>query len=228
MLERQGETLEGKRLVISGFGNTAWGVCRKAAQLGGKVVTLSGPDGYVYDPDGVCAQEKFDFMAEMRAGGEDRVEPYALRFGLEFFPGRKPWEVPGDIVMPCATQNEIAVEDAVRILVNRVGYYVEAANMPATPDALRLLRLSPDILVAGAKASGAGGVAVSALEMVQNSLRYSWPRKQVEERLRQIMADIHDVSAAAAGAYGLGYDLIAGNDIASFQKVSQAMMAQGL
>ena len=228
MLERQGETLEGKRLVISGFGNTAWGVCRKAAQLGGKVVTLSGPDGYVYDPDGVCAQEKFDFMAEMRAGGEDRVEPYALRFGLEFFPGRKPWEVPGDIVMPCATQNEIAVEDAVRILVNRVGYYVEAANMPATPDALRLLRLSPDILVAGAKASGAGGVAVSALEMVQNSLRYSWPRKQVEERLRQIMADIHDVSAAAAEAYGLGYDLIAGNDIASFQKVSQAMMAQGL
>ena len=228
MLERQGETLEGKRLVISGFGNTAWGVCRKAAQLGGKVVTLSGPDGYVYDPDGVCAQEKFDFMAEMRAGGEDRVEPYALRFGLEFFSGRKPWEVPGDIVMPCATQNEIAVEDAVRILVNRVGYYVEAANMPATPDALRLLRLSPDILVAGAKASGAGGVAVSALEMVQNSLRYSWPRKQVEERLRQIMADIHDVSAAAAEAYGLGYDLIAGNDIASFQKVSQAMMAQGL
>ena len=229
MLEHQGETLEGKRLLVSGFGNMSWGVCRKAAELGGRVVTLSGPDGYVYDPDGVCTQEKYDFMAAMRCQmGQDRVEPYAERFGVEFFPGKKPWEVPGDIAVPCATQNEITVDDAVLILANGVRYYVEGANMPATADALRLLRLSPKVLTAGAKASGSGGVAVSALEMVQNSLRYSWSRREVDEKLRGIMSAIYDASAAAAEEYGLGYDLIAGNDIAAFKKIAEAMIAQGL
>lgn len=228
MLEHQGETLEGKRLAVSGFGNMSWGVCRKSAELGGKVVTLSGPDGYVYDPDGVCTQEKFDFMLSMRAGGADKVEPYADRFGVEFFPGKRPWEVPVDIVIPCATQNELDVEDAVMIVANNVRYYVEAANMPATAEALRLLRLSPKILTAGSKASGSGGVVVSALEMVQNSLRYSWTRQEVDSRLKQIMGGIYDASAAAAGEYGLGYDLIAGNDIAAFKKISTAMIAQGL
>ena len=228
MLEHQGETLEGKRLAISGFGNMSWGVCRKSAELGGKVVTLSGPDGYVYDPDGVCTQEKFDFMLSMRAGGADKVEPYADRFGVEFFPGKRPWEVPVDIVIPCATQNELDVEDAVMIVANNVRYYVEAANMPATAEALRLLRLSPKILTAGSKASGSGGVVVSALEMVQNSVRYSWTRQEVDSRLKQIMGDIYDASAAAAEEYGLGYDLIAGNDIAAFKKISTAMIAQGL
>ena len=212
MLEHQGETLEGKRLAVSGFGNMSWGVCRKSAELGGKVVTLSGPDGYVYDPDGVCTQEKFDFMLSMRAGGADKVEPYADRFGVEFFPGKRPWEVPVDIVIPCATQNELDVEDAVMIVANNVRYYVEAANMPATAEALRLLRLSPKILTAGSKASGSGGVVVSALE----------------SRLKQIMGGIYDASAAAAEEYGLGYDLIAGNDIAAFKKISTAMIAQGL
>ena len=228
MLEHQGETLEGKRLAVSGFGNMSWGVCRKSAELGGKVVTLSGPDGYVYDPDGVCTQEKFDFMLSMRAGGADKVEPYADRFGVEFFPGKRPWEVPVDIVIPCATQNELDVEDAVMIVANNVRYYVEAANMPATAEALRLLRLSPKILTAGSKASGSGGVVVSALEMVQNSLRYSWTRQEVDSRLKQIMGGIYDASAAAAEEYGLGYDLIAGNDIAAFKKISTAMIAQGL
>ena len=228
MLEHQGETLEGKRLAISGFGNMSWGVCRKSAELGGKVVTLSGPDGYVYDPDGVCTQEKFDFMLSMRASGVDKVEPYAEKFGVEFYPGKKPWEVPVDIVIPCATQNELDVEDAVMIVANNVRYYVEAANMPATAEALRLLRLSPKILTAGSKASGSGGVVVSALEMVQNSLRYSWTRQEVDSRLKQIMGDIYDASAAAAEEYGLGYDLIAGNDIAAFKKISAAMIAQGL
>ena len=228
MLEHQGETMEGKRLAVSGFGNMSWGVCRKSAELGGKVVTLSGPDGYVYDPDGVCTQEKFDFMLSMRAGGADKVEPYADRFGVEFFPGKRPWEVPVDIVIPCATQNELDVEDAVMIVANNVRYYVEAANMPATAEALRLLRLSPKILTAGSKASGSGGVVVSALEMVQNSLRYSWTRQEVDSRLKQIMGGIYDASAAAAGEYGLGYDLIAGNDIAAFKKISTAMIAQGL
>ena len=228
MLEHQGETMEGKRLLVSGFGNMSWGVCRKAAQLGGRVVTLSGPDGYIYDPDGVATQEKYDFMVEMRCSGEDRVEPYAERFGVAFYPGRKPWEVPGDAAIPCATQNELTVDDAVLILANGVRYYVEGANMPATAEALRLLRLSPRVLTAGAKAAGSGGVAVSALEMVQNSLRYSWSRREVDEKLRGIMSSIYDASAAAAEEYGLGYDLIAGNDIAAFKKISEAMIAQGL
>ncbi len=228
MLEHQGETMEGKRLLVSGFGNMSWGVCRKAAQLGGRVVTRSGPDGYIYDPDGVATQEKYDFMVEMRCSGEDRVEPYAERFGVAFYPGRKPWEVPGDAAIPCATQNELTVDDAVLILANGVRYYVEGANMPATAEALRLLRLSPRVLTAGAKAAGSGGVAVSALEMVQNSLRYSWSRREVDEKLRGIMSSIYDASAAAAEAYGLGYDLIAGNDIAAFKKIADAMIAQGL
>ena len=228
MMEQQGETLEGKRLAISGFGNMSWGVCRKSAELGGKVVTLSGPDGYVYDPDGITTQEKFDFMLSMRAAGEDRVEAYADRFGVEFYAGKKPWEVPVDIAMPCATQNELDVEDAVMLVANNVRYYVEAANMPATAEALKLLRLSPRILTAGSKASGSGGVVVSALEMVQNSVRYSWSRKEVDDRLRSIMNNIYDLSAAAAAEYDLGYDLIAGSDIAAFKKISEAMIAQGL
>ena len=228
MMEQQGETLEGKRLAVSGFGNMSWGVCRKSAELGGKVVTLSGPDGYVYDPDGVTTQEKLDFMLSMRAAGEDRVEAYADRFGVEFYAGKKPWEVPVDIAVPCATQNELDVEDAVMIVANNVRYYVEAANMPATAEALRLLRLSPRILTAGSKASGSGGVVVSALEMVQNSVRYSWSRKEVDDRLRSIMNNIYDLSAAAAAEYDLGYDLIAGSDIAAFKKISEAMIAQGL
>lgn len=228
MLEHQGQSLVGKRIAVSGFGNMSWGVCRKAAELGGRVVTLSGPDGYIYDPAGVNTQEKFDFMVQMRRSGRDCVQDYADRFGVEFFPGRRPWEVPVDVVVPCATQNELDVEDAVRILANDVRYYVEGANMPATPEALKLLRLSPQILTAGAKASGSGGVAVSALEMVQNSLRYSWSRAEVDTRLQKIMHEIYDASAAAAEQYGLGYDLIAGNDIAAFRNISEAMIAQGL
>ena len=230
----------GERATAKGFSQVLWmdaihpkyveegGGMNVMFKLGGKVVTLSGPDGYVYDPDGVCTQEKFDFMLSMRAGGADKVEPYADRFGVEFFPGKRPWEVPVDIVIPCATQNELDVEDAVMIVANNVRYYVEAANMPATAEALRLLRLSPKILTAGSKASGSGGVVVSALEMVQNSLRYSWTRQEVDSRLKQIMGGIYDASAAAAEEYGLGYDLIAGNDIAAFKKISTAMIAQGL
>ena len=228
MLEHQGESMEGKRIAISGFGNMSWGVCRKVAELGGKVVTLSGPDGYIYDADGITTQEKFDFMVQMRQGGADKVQPYAEKFGAEFHPGKKPWEVAVDVVMPCATQNEIDVEDAVCINANGAGYYVEAANMPATAEALKLLRMSPKILTAGAKAAGSGGVVVSALEMAQNSIRYSWTRKEVDQRLQAIMSSIYDASAAAAEQYGLGYDLIAGNDIASFKRIAQAMMAQGL
>ena len=228
MLEHRGEKLAGKRILVSGFGNMAWGVCRKAAELGGKVVTLSGPDGYIYDHDGVRTKEKLDFMVKMRESGIDEVEPYAEEFGVPFFPGKKPWEIEADVAMPCATQNEIDVHDAVAILTNGVRYYVECANMPATADALKILRLSNKVLTAGSKAAGSGGVAVSALEMAQNSIRYSWSRKEVDQKLQDIMSSIYDASAAAAEEYGLGYDLIAGNDIAAFKKISEAMMAQGL
>ncbi|MBP3588209.1 MAG: NADP-specific glutamate dehydrogenase [Clostridia bacterium] len=228
MLEHRGEKLAGKRILVSGFGNMAWGVCRKAAELGGKVITLSGPDGYIYDHDGVRTQEKFDFMVKMRESGIDRVEPYAEEFGVPFFPGKKPWEIEADVAMPCATQNEIDVHDAVAILTNGVRYYVECANMPATADALKILRLSNKVLTAGSKASGCGGVAVSALEMAQNSIRYNWKRREVDQKLQEIMSSIYDASVAAAEEYGLGYDLIAGNDIAAFKKISEAMIAQGL
>ncbi len=228
MVGSQGDTLEGKTIAVSGFGNMSWGVCRKAAQLGARVVTLSGPDGYVYDPEGITGQEKLDYLLEMRDSGKDKVSAYARRFGVEFFPGKKPWEVKTDIAIPCATQNELDVEDAISILANDVRYYVEGANMPATTQAMKLLRLSPKVLTAGAKASGSGGVAVSALEMAQNSIRYNWTRAEVDEKLRQIMGSIYDASAAAAAEYGLGEDLIAGNDIAAFQKISEAMIAQGL
>ena len=229
MLEHQGDTIKGKRIAVSGFGNMAWGVCKKATELGAKVVTVSGPDGYVYDDSGVGTPEKLAYLSELRASGSDKIAPFAEQFPeAEFFAGRKPWEQSVDVAMPCATQNELDVSDAVHLLAGGVKYYVEAANMPATAEALKLLRLSPKILTAGSKAAGSGGVAVSALEMAQNSIRYSWSRKEVDEKLHGIMSGIYDASAAAAERYGLGYDLIAGNDIAAFLKISEAMIAQGL
>ncbi len=228
MLEHNGDSLEGKRIVVSGFGNMAWGVCRKAAELGAKVITLSGPDGYVYDAAGITTNEKFDFMMRMRASGVDQVQPYAERFGVPFFAGKKPWEVPAEIVMPCAVENEIAQKDASVILENGTKYYVEAANMPATNEAIQLLRFAPQVRCAGAKAAGSGGVIVSALEMAQNSLRYSWSQAEVDARLRCAMNAIYDASIQAAETYGLGYDLIAGNNIAAFERIARAMLAQGM
>jgi len=228
MLQHRNETLEGKRIAVSGFGNVAWGVCKKASEFGGKVVTISGPDGYIFDPDGIVTEEKINYLLEMRARGDNRVEAYADRFKVEFYPERKPWEVPVDIAMPCAIQNEVDVEDAISILANDVDYYVEAANMPSTAEALRLLRLSPKILTAGAKAASSGGVIVAALEMVQNSLRYSWKRKEIDRRLQETMESIYDTSVEMAEHYHLGYDLIAGNDIASFHRIAGAMLEQGM
>jgi glutamate dehydrogenase (NADP+) len=228
MLADNNDSIEGKTIAVSGFGNLAWGVCRKAALLGAKVVTLSGPDGYIYDPAGIGSEEKLDFVLAMRASKKDCVEPYADRFGVEFFPGEKPWGVPVDIAIPCAVQNEVDVEDAVALVGNRVKYYAEASTMATTTEAFRLLELSPDVICAGAKAAGSGGVILSALEMVQNSQRLSWSRADVDERLHKVIDEIYDSSVAAAEEYGLGYDLIGGNNIASFLKVSEAMIAQAL
>ncbi len=227
VLRHFGETLEGKTVALSGFGNVAWGAAKKIAELGGKVVTISAPDGYVYDTDGVSTQEKINYMLEMRASGRDKVQDYADKFGAQFFPGEKPWGVKVDIAMPCATQNEIGMNEAAKLVANGLQYYIEVANMPTTNKALVYL-IDNCKVVAPSKAVNAGGVAVSALEMSQNSMRYSWTAEEVDEKLKRIMKDIHDNSAKAAEQYGLGYNLVAGANIAGFVKVADAMMAQGL
>ncbi len=227
VLKHFGEEIKGKTVAVSGFGNVAWGTAAKVAELGGKVVTLSGPDGYIYDPDGVATEEKINYMLEMRASGRDKVQDYADKFGVQFFPGEKPWGVKVDIAMPCATQNEIGMKEAQQLVDNGVPYYIEVANMPTTNEALSYLMKNCKA-VAPSKAVNAGGVAVSALEMSQNSMRYSWTSEEVDAKLKGIMKNIHDSSATAAEQYGLGYNLVAGANIAGFLKVADAMMAQGL
>ena len=222
-----GEDIKGKTFALSGFGNVAWGAAKKISQLGGKVLTISGPDGYVYDKDGINTDEKIEYLLEMRASGRDKVQDYADKFGAEFYPGEKPWGVKVDVAMPCATQNEINMDEAKKLVANGVQYYIEVANMPTTNDALEYLKENVKV-VAPSKAVNAGGVAVSALEMGQNSMRYSWSAEEVDARLQQIMREIHDNSADAAEKYGLGYDLVAGANIAGFIKVADAMMAQGI
>ncbi len=228
VLKHEGEDIKGKTLAISGFGNVAWGICKKAMHLGAKVVTLSGPDGYVYDPEGVSSSaEKVDYMLEMRASGRNKVKDYADKFGCQFFPGEKPWGVKADIIMPSAMQNDVNLDEAKRIVANGVKYYIEVANMPTTNEALFYLMEQKNMIVAPSKAVNAGGVAVSALEMSQNSERLVWTAEEVDERLHHIMETIHRMSKEAAEEYGLGYNLVAGANIAGFKKVATAMMEQG-
>ena len=227
MLKTFGEEVKGKTFAISGFGNVAWGTAMKVAELGGKVVTISGPDGYIYDADGVVTEEKLNFMLEMRASGRDKVQDYADKFGVPFFAGKRPWAQKVDVVMPCATQNEVGEEDAKNIVANGVKYYVEVANMPSTDEAIKVLKAAGTV-IAPSKAVNAGGVAVSGLEMSQNSMRYSWTADEVDAKLHQIMADIYKNSWDAAKKYGMEGDLIAGANIAGFEKVADAMIAQGV
>ena len=227
MLKYLGESIEGKTFAVSGFGNVAWGTVKKVTELGGKVVTISGPDGYVYDPDGISTDEKIDFMLEMRASGRDKVQDYADKFGVQFFAGKRPWEQKVDVIMPCATQNEVGIEDAKNIVANGVKYYVEVSNMPTTAEAFEYLKEN-GLVIAPSKAVNAGGVAVSGLEMSRNSMRYSWTAEEVDAKLHQIMSDIFNNSVAAAKKYGMEGDLVAGANIAGFEKVADAMMAQGL
>ncbi len=226
MLKHFGDSIEGKTFAISGFGNVAWGTVKKVNELGGKVVTISGPDGYIYDPDGISTEEKVNYLLEMRASCRNRVQDYADKFGVEFFPGQKPWGTKADIIMPCATQNEVDVKEAEQIVANGVKYYVEVSNMPTTNEAVAYLKEN-GVIVAPSKAVNAGGVAVSGLEMSQNSMRYSWTEEEVDEKLKGIMKNIFSASLAAANEYGFGDDLVAGANIAGFLKVADAMMAQG-
>ena len=228
MLEACGEKLEGKNVAISGFGNVSWGTATKLNQLGAKVITISGPDGYVYDEDGVTLGEKVDFMLQLRASGKNIVAPYAEKFpNAKFFPGRKPWEVKADVYIPCATQNEIRIEDAQAMVANGCKFLCEGANMPTTNEALKFL-MENGVIVGPSKAANAGGVACSCIEMGQNAGHTVFSPAQVYEQLETIMVNIHKNSAEAAQRYGLGYNLVAGANIAGFEKVAEAMMAQGI
>ncbi len=227
MLNYFKDSIKGKTFAISGFGNVAWGTVKKVNELGGKVVTISGPDGYIYDPDGISTPEKVNFMLEMRASCRNRVQDYADKFGVEFFPKQKPWSVKADILMPCATQNEVGMDEAKQIVANGVKYYVEVSNMPTTNEAVAYLKEN-GVIVAPSKAVNAGGVAVSGLEMSQNSMRYSWTAEEVDAKLKTIMANIFSNSVKAAHDYGLGDDLVAGANIAGFIKVADAMLAYGV
>ena len=226
LLKHFKDDIKGKTFAVSGFGNVAWGTVKKVNALGGKVVTISGPDGYIYDPDGLSTEEKVNFLLEMRASCRNRVEDYADKFGVQFFEGEKPWGVKADILMPCATQNEVNLDEAKKIVANGVKYYVEVSNMPTTNEAMAYLKEN-GVIVAPSKAVNAGGVSVSGLEMSQNSMRYSWSADEVDEKLQTIMKNIFDASLKAANEYGFGDDLVAGANIAGFIKVADAMLAQG-
>ena len=229
VLKHEGDTIEGKTIACAGFGNVTWGICKKAMHLGAKVVTLSGPDGYIYDPEGVSScEEKVDYLLQMRASGRNRVQDYADKFGVQFVPGEKPWGVKVDVVMPSAMQNDVNMEQAKRIVANGVKYYIEVANMPTTNDALNYMMEQPGMIVAPSKAVNAGGVGVSGLEMSQNSERLVWTAEEVDAQLHRMMVNIHNASAEAAEEYGLGYNLVAGANLAGFKKVAEAMMEQGI
>ena len=228
VLKHEKDDIKGKTIACSGFGNVTWGICKKAMQLGAKVVTLSGPDGYIYDPDGVATEEKVNYLLEMRASNRNKVKDYADKFGCEFFPGEKPWGRKVDVVMPSAMQNDVRMDSAEKIAANHIKYYIEVANMPTTNDALDFLRHQEGMIVAPSKAVNAGGVGVSALEMAQNSERLVWTADEVDNQLHRMMETIHRVSAEAAEEYGLGYDLVAGANIAGFKKVATAMYEQGV
>lgn len=227
MLALKNEDLKGKTLAISGFGNVAWGAALKATELGGKVVTISGPDGYVYDPDGISG-EKIEYMLELRASGNDIVAPYAEKYpNATFFPGKKPWEQKVDIALPCATQNEVNGEDAKRLVANGVKLVAEVSNMGCTPEAIDCF-IENKINYAPGKAVNAGGVACSGLEMTQDAEHLQWTAEEVDAKLHQIMAAIHE-QCLKYGMQEDGYlNYMKGANIAGFMKVANAMMEQGV
>jgi glutamate dehydrogenase (NADP+) len=221
----KGESIQGKLVAVSGFGNVAWGVVKKVSEMGGKVVTLSGPDGFVYDKHGVNG-EKIDYMLQMRESCRDRVQDYADKFKAEFYPDKRPWEVKCDIAFPCACENELGEGDADNLIHNGCQCVTECSNMPVTPQAADLF-FESSILYSPGKASNAGGVACSGLEMVQNSTKLRWTRNEVDQRLRQIMADIHRHCMVAAEEYGNPGNYVIGANIAGFKRVAHAMIDQG-
>ena len=227
MLKTHDIDIKGKTVAISGFGNVAWGAAKKAAQLGAKVITISGPDGYIYDPDGICG-EKNDYMLDLRSSGEDICSPYAEKFGgSKFFEGRKPWEQKADIYLTCATQNELNGNDAEKILANKPLCVAEVSNMGCTAEATEKFVDAKQLFAPG-KAVNAGGVATSGLEMTQNSIRLHWSAEEVDEKLHYIMHSIHE-QCVKYGKQSNGYiNYVKGANIAGFMKVANAMMAEGI
>jgi glutamate dehydrogenase (NADP+) len=225
MVQRRGDTLEGKRVAISGFGNVAWGAVMKASELGAKVVTISGPDGYILDEAGINTEEKFNYLLQLRASNNDVVEPYAKKFNAKFVGGRKPWEVPVDIAIPCAIQNELNGDDAKTLLKNNVKYVVETSNMGCTPEAIHAVQAAR-VPFAPGKAANAGGVAVSGLEMSQNSMKLSWSKEEVDEKLQVIMKTIH-ANCVKEGQDGDHVDYARGANIAGFRRVADTMIDMG-
>lgn len=227
MLATRGIDIKDKTVAISGFGNVAWGAAKKATELGAKVITISGPDGYIHDPAGING-EKLDYMLELRASGNDVCQPYAEEYPeATFHAGRKPWEVKCDIALPCATQNELNGEDADRLLANNPLCVAEVSNMGCTAEAVDKFVAAKQLFAPG-KAVNAGGVATSGLEMTQNAMRLSWSEKEVDEKLHYIMHSIHE-QCVKYGKQQDGYiDYVKGANIAGFMKVANAMMAQGI
>ncbi|NVO20395.1 MAG: NADP-specific glutamate dehydrogenase [Bacteroidetes bacterium] len=227
MLKTKGTDFKGKTVAISGFGNVAWGAAIKVNQLGGKVVTISGPDGYVYDPDGI-SDEKIEYMLELRASNQDIVKPYTYEFpNAQFVQGKRPWEVKCDIALPCATQNELGKDDAVTLIANGCMCVAEGANMPSTPEAIEKFH-EAKVLFAPGKAVNAGGVATSGLEMSQNSMKLNWNSEEVDLRLHQIMRNIHE-ACVKYGKDADGYvNYVKGANVAGFLKVANAMLDQGV
>lgn len=227
MLKTKGTSMKGKRVAVSGFGNVAWGAVKKVRDLGGKVVTLSGREGYIYDEDGVNTDEKIDFMLRMRADADKNIKSYADKFGVPFYPGKRPWEVDVDVALPCATQNELDENDAKALVANGCICVAEGSNMSLTLEAIKVIQ-DADILYAPGKASNAGGVAVSGLEMSQNSMRYNWTAEEVDKKLKQIMTNIHKTCVETAEEFGVPGNYVVGANIAGFKKVAVAMMQQGI
>jgi len=224
MLSNLGKEIEGKTFAVSGFGNVAWGAILKINELGGKVVTISGPDGYIYDADGITG-EKVDYLLELRATNNDVVQPYAEEFGAKFVPGKKPWECPVDIAIPCAYENEVNLEDAKMLVKNGCFLLAEASNMGCTAEAVEYM--TETITYAPGKAVNAGGVAVSGLEMSQNSIRMNWPKEEVDKYLHRIMKDIHE-TCVKYGRKGDKVNYVNGANVGGFVKVADAMLAQGI
>ncbi len=226
MLLTKGADIEGRTFAVSGFGNVAWGAVQKITQLGGKVVTLSGPDGFIYDKDGVKG-DKIDYMLKLRASANDTVKGYADEFKVDFYPDKRPWGVKVDVAMPCATQNEIFEDDAKELVKNGCMCVCEGANMPTTYEGYKVFK-DAGILYAPGKASNAGGVATSGLEMSQNSMRLPWPKDEVDKRLHEIMKRIHEACVTTAERFGTPGNYVNGANIAGFLKVADAMLDQGL
>ena len=226
MLETHGIDIKGKTVAVSGFGNVAWGATKKATELGAKVVTISGPDGYVYDPDGISG-DKIEYLLELRNSGNDIVAPYAEEYpGATFYPGKKPWEQKVDIALPCATQNELDADDARKLIANGTLCVAEVSNMGCTAEAVDLF-IEHNQLFAPGKAVNAGGVATSGLEMTQNAMHISWTAAEVDAKLHQIMSAIHE-QCIEHGRDGKYINYVKGANIAGFMKVAKAMMAQGI